>query len=288
MPEILRRAKVPDPDNFFNRFVWNATFLGRPFTAPIHEHLAEHLRGVEREFADKYGGPDKDPKVAGDNLDLGSEHHAGARQASGTAAISMHMFGLAIDVNHYRNPYLKAGGEKKVPQKVFVSISQLMEGKENKLDLGASDEDAGKKYARLSAHNQMVVEYFALADPANEKDLQHKLTHAAGPWKDRDVNAARKQIEDDLKALGTATQRGNDLAMLRERGYLQLREEVVRGMKMNWGAFYGDMMHFDMRSDGDIGQHISHEIVKYLAELAKEQELAAKAAAKPAAAKANP
>jgi hypothetical protein len=287
MVEILRRAKVPDPDAFFKKFVGDVSFLGRPINAPIHEHLAEHLRGVEHELAEQFGGPGKDPKVAGDTLGLGDEAHAGARQASGTAAISMHMFGLAIDVNHYRNPYLQAAGG--IPQDVFLSISQLMQGKDDKIHLGASEEAAAAKYARLQAHNQMVIDYFALADPAKEQALKDKLAQASGPWKKRDVKEAREQIEKDLASLGYHTQRKSDLEMLRKHGYLQLREEVVRGMKMNWGAWYGDMMHFDMRTDGDIGQHISEQIVKYLGDLRDQQKAAAKAATKAAtAAKAQP
>lgn len=277
MLEILRRAKVPDPGGFFKKFVWNVSFLGRPINSPIHEHLAEHLRDVEQELAAQFGGPDKDPKVAGDTLGLGAEPHAGARKVSGTAAISMHMFGLAIDVNHYANPYLQAAGG--MPDDVFLSMSQLMQGKDDNIHLGASEEAAAAKYARLQAHNQMVIDYFALADPAKEQDLKDKLAHASGPWKKRNVKEARELIESDLASLGHHTQRDKDLEMLRKHGYLQLREEVVRGMKMNWGAWYGDMMHFDMRTDGDIGQRISVQIVKYLAELRAEQKAAAKSAA---------
>jgi hypothetical protein len=172
---------------------------------------------------------------------------------------------------------------------VFLSISQLMQGKDDNVDLGGPKEAAAAKYARLQAHNKMVIEYFALADVANEKKLEAQLALASGPWKKRGVKEAREQIAKDLALLGYHTQRKTDLEMLRTHGYLQLREEVVRGMKMNWGAWYGDMMHFDMRTDGDIGQHISEQIVKYLAELRAQQKAAAQAAAKAAAAaKARP
>ena len=281
MIEILRRAKVPDPENFFDKFVGNLSFLGRPINSPIHQHLAEHLRDVEQELAAQFGGPGKDAKVAGDTLGLGDEAHAGARQASGTSAISMHMFGLAIDVNHYRNPYLQAAGG--IPNDVFISVSQLMQGKGEGIKLGASEESAAAKYERLSAHNQMMIDYFALADPAKEKELKDKLAQASGPWKKRDVIKAREQIEKDLASLGSHTQRKSDLEMLRKHGYLQLRGEVVRGLKMNWGAWYGDMMHFDMRTDGDIGQRISEQIFKYLGELKAQQKAAAQAATKAAA-----
>lgn len=125
----------------------------------------------------------------------------------------------------------------------------------------------------------MVIDYFALADPAKEQDLKDKLAHASGPWKKRDAKEAREQIQKDLVSLGYHTQRKGDLEMLRTHGYLQLRGEVVRGMKMNWGAWYGDMMHFDMRTDGGIGQHIPDHIGEYLADLRDQQKAAAKAAA---------
>jgi hypothetical protein len=59
-------------------------------------------------------------------------------------------------------------------------------------------------------------------------------------------------------------------------------------MKMKRGAWYGDMMHFDMRTDGDIGQRISEQMVKYRAENRTQQAAAARAAAKASAAKAVP
>jgi hypothetical protein len=265
MPAIVRNAHVPQPERFFERFVGGVTFLGREINAPIHEHLAEHLRRVERDFAEdeRWGGPNHDPKLAGDRLGLSDEEIAGARGVSKTSAISMHMFGLAIDIDHKRNPYLQAHGG--LPSDVFVSIRQLMEGKSKGLNLGDEQEDASTKYARLSSFNEMVIEYFGLAEPGKREELSDKLKHAAGPWKTRDVEAAQKAIKADLAALGTHTMRG--AAQLREHGYLQLREELVTGLRLNWGAWYGDMMHFDMRTDGGIGESISKEIFSYLREL---------------------
>ncbi len=302
MPDLLQRANVPSPENFFNEFVADLEFLGKPINAPIHKHLAEHLRTVEREFAFNFGGPDKDPKVAGQVLGL-DEDIAGARGISATSAISMHMFGLAIDVNHHDNPYLQAGGG--IPNKIFERIGELMKGEalmktytpkrkkgakkdpqpvtvESKTDFEGGDqfEDTRRKYTRMKDFNQLVVDYFALVDPAHDAELKSRLQTAIGPWKGVDADTARQTIEADVMALAIRLGRPpkkkdkhdtkysdlSDVEVIRRKGFLQLREEVVLGLKLNWGAWYGDMMHFDMRSDGDIGQRISEQIFRFLGE----------------------
>ena len=67
--------------------------------------------------------------------------------------------------------------------------------------------------------------------------------------------------------------------MIRRKGFLQLREEVILGLKLNRGAWYGDMMHFDLRNKGN-GAKIQGMVRAYQKE--KEDEAAA------AWAKANP
>jgi hypothetical protein len=60
--------------------------------------------------------------------------------------------------------------------------------------------------------------------------------------------------------------------MIRTQGFLNLKEELVRGLKMNWGGSYGDMMHFDMRDDGSKGQAIYAAINRYFAKLKREAD----------------
>jgi hypothetical protein len=55
--------------------------------------------------------------------------------------------------------------------------------------------------------------------------------------------------------------------MIRTAGFLNVKEELVRGMKMNWGGSYGDMMHFDLREDGGTGQRIFSKINPYINKL---------------------
>ena len=37
---------------------------------------------------------------------------------------------------------------------------------------------------------------------------------------------------------------------------MNVTQDLVRGLKMNWGASYGDNMHFDLRTDGGKGEAI--------------------------------
>ena len=60
--------------------------------------------------------------------------------------------------------------------------------------------------------------------------------------------------------------------MIRTGGFLELNEALIKGLKLNWGAWYGDIMHFDMRTDGDIGQNIADQVGVYLAKMNKQAD----------------
>ena len=131
-----------------------------------------HLRTVEGELAEQFGGPNKDPKVAGDRLHLNvNESIKGSRKVSATAAVSMHMFGLAVDMNYTHNPYLLSRGAP--PQDVFERAGQLVKGdqlyKREKVSYKfGMYKDINAEYKMVSDANAVIVEYFSLSDPANE------------------------------------------------------------------------------------------------------------------------
>jgi hypothetical protein len=102
--EILRLAGE-DPDKWFDNFTSGRSFLGQNIRDPIHIELAKHLKTVEKELADRFG--DGDPAEAGRRLQV-DEQIIGARDRPTSASISMHMFGLAIDVNYTANPFVSA------------------------------------------------------------------------------------------------------------------------------------------------------------------------------------
>ena len=274
--EILEKAGIKQPDNWWSHFVKGMTFLGQPISPPIHEHLASHLRTVEAELAEKFGGPNKDPKVAGDNLHLNvNEDIKGSRKVSATAAVSMHMFGLAVDMNYTHNPYLLSRGAP--PQDVFERAGQLVKGDQLKKGDKVSYKfgmykDINAEYQMVSDANAVIVEYFSLADPANDQQLTDKLNHATGKWKKLDAAAARKLIEKDVVRFAGKLARSSHKEMIRKGGFLELNEALIKGLKLNWGAWYGDIMHFDMRTDGDIGQNIADQVGVYLAKMKKQAD----------------
>ena len=98
------RRRPGVPADWLSNFK-STTFLGKSVGEPIHADLVAHLKTVETSFAKKYG--DGDPAVAGQALGL-HEDVIGSRHAPTSAALSMHLFGLAIDVNYATNPFISA------------------------------------------------------------------------------------------------------------------------------------------------------------------------------------
>ena len=263
--EVLRLAGR-DPVAWYNDFTSGVTFLGRPIRDPIHVHLAEHLHDAERRLAARYGGANADPTAAGVALGLDKkEKIIGSRTYPTSAAVSMHMFGLAIDVNYTANPYIS-----KKANPVFARAGQLIRHR-------PAAWRARMTYAQLSDLNQTLKCYFALL--GDDAALQASLTDATTePWHGKTVAQAQSRIQKDLQSLARLWERTDrdQLAVLRKTGFMNLKQEFVEGIGLSWGAAYGDMMHFDMRNDGGIGQRI-HAAIRHW--IAQQQ---AKAAAPPA------
>jgi hypothetical protein len=250
--EILRLAGE-DPDTWYDNFTSGRSFLGANIRDPIHIKLAEHLGKVEAELAREYGGGD--PAEAGRKLGV-DEEIIGARDHPTSASISMHMFGLAIDVNYTANPFVSASAND-----IFGRAGELVHGRKAAWKSRMS-------YAQLSELDKTLEDYFALLD--DPAALKAKLRDATGAWKDMggDVEQAKRQIEHDLSGpvvrekrgrksvvvdrggVGARWNRGSgkQLAVIRKGGIMDLPPELVRGLKLDWGASYGDNMHFDMRN----------------------------------------
>jgi hypothetical protein len=229
-------------------------------------HLAEHLHDAERGLAARYGGANADPTAAGVALGLDKKDKIiGSRPYPTSAAVSMHMFGLAIDVNYTANPFIS---ERANP--VFARAGQLIRHR-------PAAWRKGMTYAQLSDLNQTLKCYFALL--GDDAALQASLTDATTePWHGKTVAQAQSRIQKDLQSLARLWERTDrdQLAVLRKTGFMNLKREFVEGIGLSWGAAYGDMMHFDMRNDGGIGQRIYAAIRRWIA------QQQAKAAAPPA------
>jgi hypothetical protein len=255
--KILEKAGF-NPGDWFSKFT-TITFLGRP-VGEIHTDLAAHLKAVEKKLAATHGGDQQDPAVAGKNLGL-NEAIGGARHAPTGTAFSMHLFGLAVDVNYTSNPWVGTSANK-----VFEQAGLLVHGQKMQFKGGMS-------YADLSALDKTMETYFSYLDNADALKTQ-LAARAQGPanfWTGKSVEAAQKQIQQDLDFCAAKWERAGAKDVIKKGGFLSLPEDLVKGMELDWGASYGDIMHFDMRNKGS-GAKIQSAIGQYKAEKKAESE----------------
>jgi hypothetical protein len=255
--KILEKAGL-DPDDWFSKFT-TITFLGRP-VGEIHTDLAAHLKGVEKKLAATHGGDQQDPAVAGKNLGL-NEAIGGARHAPTGTAFSMHLFGLAIDVNYTSNPWVGTSANK-----VFERAGLLVHGQKIQFK-------AGMSYADLSALDKTMETYFSYLD--NTDALRTQLAASgqgqANFWTGKSAEDAQKQIQQDLDFCAAKWERKGAKDVIKKGGFLSLPEDLVKGMELDWGASYGDIMHFDMRNKRS-GAGIQSAIRQYKGEKKAEAE----------------
>ena len=278
--EVLKKAfPNREPADWYDNFTSGLRFLGRPIRDPIHITLADHLHKIERELVRDYGGPDQDPAVAGRAVGLDDDEAIiGARDYPTSAPISMHLFGLALDINYTQNPFIGASAND-----VFKRAGQLVHGK-------AASWTVNMSYAQLAELNATLIEYFKLANDLGT--LKDKLRDATGPWAGMKTEDAQPVIEADLSAKPVSAKeakrrgikpspgglawrwaRGDKIEVVRQTGFMNVTEKLVRGLKLNWGAAYGDVMHFDLRDQGD-GAKIYGAIGPYLTDLKHEADAA--------------
>jgi hypothetical protein len=242
------------------------TFLGRKISAPIHMKLAEHLRTVEATFATKYG--DGDAKAAGDALGLTNESIKGSRESPTGAAFSMHLLGLAIDLDYTHNPFI---GKSSNP--VFGRAGNLVNGV-------TSEYESGMSYVELSTLDKTTTTYFSYLDEDVPLTAALKTATETGieAWANKSVVDARKIIQADLVFVQKKWARKNSAkkrGAVKNGGFMNLSKNLVDGMGLDWGGSYGDMMHFDMRNKAP-GSKIRRAIKNYKKEKIAESVEAAK------------
>jgi hypothetical protein len=261
------------PETWFDNFV-DITFLGKTMKHPIHRILAAHLKNVEAKFVSQTGA--KDAKEAAEKLGLTEAFVAGGRtpQEEGSST-SMHVFGLAVDVDVTHNPWIAMpnakdkteGGEEKWSNAYYGYMQELLGGEtlEFKRDFNIGEVGGVSLDDRLTATienvlkiDKMVESYFSLLAPENDAKLQELLNKTTSSrWKGKTTEEARKQIQEDLKECGKIWRRKSEKAQegIRKGGITNLSEEVIRGMDLYWGGMFGDLMHFDLRDRG-IGKKV--------------------------------
>jgi hypothetical protein len=253
--KILEKAGL-DPDAWFSKFT-TITFLGRP-VGEIHTDLAAHMQGVEKKLAATHGGAQQDPAVAGENLGL-NEAIGGARHAPTGTAFSMHLFGLAVDVNYTSNPWVGTSANK-----VFERAGLLVHGQKMQFK-------AGMSYGDLSALDKTMETYFSYLDDTEALRTQLEASGQANFWTGKSAEDAQKQIEQDLDFCAAKWERTGAKGVIKKGGFLSLPEDLVNAMDLDWGASYGDIMHFDMRNKGS-GAKIQSAIQQYKGEKKAEAE----------------
>ncbi|MBW4522928.1 MAG: M15 family metallopeptidase [Scytolyngbya sp. HA4215-MV1] len=262
-----------NPEDWFSNFT-NLTFLGRPLKTPIHTSLAAHLQAVEAKFAAKYGSAE----AAGKQFGL-TEHIAGSREKSKTAAYSMHIFGLAIDLDPGKNPYIANGNKTMASSNtVFHRVGMLLLNQPLKFDkvYGTKDADIQKAYTQNQIIDAALEEYFSYSQASAETDqkLAELLQKATNPeWQGKTLEEARAIIKKDIQTCAALWSRKGQEEQISKHGMMSLKEELVIGMGLDWGGRYGDFMHFDMRNRGT-GEEIYNAIGKYKKQLEKEKKAA--------------
>jgi hypothetical protein len=206
----------------------------------------------------------KTPKEAGDAL--GVKSVGGSRDYPTSAAFSMHLVGMAVDINYTDSPFIGASASD-----VFGRAGLLIDG------TAYSYDEKKRTYEQFSSMQKALVAYFALPD--DDKQLEEKLKAAvktdwtvtnkqlalAKTWDGMALDLAKKQIQADLTHVAGRWQRKED--QVKQHGFLGVSKELVeamtKGNATDWGGGgYGDIMHFDMRTQGK-GATINSAFAKY-------------------------
>jgi len=247
-----------DPTTWFKKFT-RINFLGRSLHKDqyLHLEMAKLLKVIENELVKKYGG---DAKSVGNMLlNNSNEGIAGSRLTSKTAIFSMHMFGLAVDVNYSGNPYIQSPNDIRALNTVLKNAALLM----NEPVL-VYDKNYFKKHGPESNFDTvqqidaMLEKYFSLLDMPERLSSYLKASYSSSEWHGLSAADARTRIQKNLNNLAGFLSRNKNY--FKKHGILDFDKRFVLQMteqrRLDWGASYGDMMHFDMRSSG-VGKYIN-------------------------------
>ena len=174
--------------------------------------------------------------------------------AVGGSRLSLHTFGLAVDLNYEGNPFMGNAGPQSA--KVIKRATGLVDN--NPIDVTGPGLGTKEAFDVLKAASDALATYFSYraTDKETKKALEDKIAkHVAGKGEPTDYPGWLSQIESDHKLLSG---RG-DFANHKDpaKGFLDFQESVVMALAaagLTWGGTYNgpkDMMHFDLRNSGD-------------------------------------
>ncbi len=252
---VVRKAGV-DPKTYFNDFR-HITFLGRPTRTPIYRLLAEHLKKAEATLMAKHGRG-LDPTATGTKLGLSPtiESIKGARSTSSLK--SMHLFGLAIDLDYTSNPHIGMSKSLKSATAVVIPpASLLVTGKRMSLFVIGRKRTwwrANLTIDKILRIDRILETYFSYLDkPAELAEALRKARRK--PWRGMSADRARRRIKGDHSKVSRAW--GRKRSVIKSSGFTNYKEELIKGIGLYWGGTgFGDMMHFDMRKTPGLGKKI--------------------------------
>ncbi|HEU4545110.1 MAG TPA: hypothetical protein VFR88_02340, partial [Microlunatus sp.] len=227
------------------------TFLGIELRA--HKALADRLTKAETALVnDATINPGKkSAKDLGIDLSMyaSTSHLREPAKAVGGSSLSMHTFGLAVDLNYKGNPFIGNAGSA-APDAIRRATSLVLG---TATDVTTSLGDAQTSFTALKGASDALKTYFSYRDPANLAALTAAVTgHRATAGEPADLAGWRRQIAADYEALNGK----GDFKRHKppEEGFLDLHESVVlalTGAGLTWGGMYPtdkDLMHFDLRA----------------------------------------
>ena len=259
----------------------SGTFFGQGITM-CHQKMIDKFGVVEKDLKTNQPAGYQPPKIS----DIFRNHQ------------SLHGWGMAVDFEAIKNPYvLNEGSDVKLNQElppVYDRIADFMLGKPksdiNKIKSGRSafGGSIANVYNGLKEESDAMVQYFALMDKS-DAEITDFMTNVWQPkhiGPPQDAAAIRKIITDDYKKLGGKVGKdpklpappGEDRPFAPKSasgagdpktGFLNLDKPFVMAMTnagFAWGAIdfpggrSGDIQHFDMRKDGDIGEKVMNRL----------------------------
>ena len=266
-------------ESWFADFVPDATFLGQKIRRSggevpgVHRRLLDVLQNAERQLLAKH--PGRTAEELG--KELGLYDIAGLRPpkaATGATAPSKHCFGLAIDINKIRNPFIgnqvpnkeKAGAryeeymQNRSPRMIERAMSLLRgEAFNVELDIPSQPSMVGKAWDLHHRASETLAEYLRLAQDLEGEKLARLVVGANARGDSHSLAWWKKRIESD-RALIKHWDFPNHPDP-EKRGYMDLPRPLVVALVeagLTWGGqFPGaasgrpkghkDIMHFDLR-----------------------------------------
>ncbi len=230
---------------------YGALEKGRFLNQPVHVHPALAARLTQAESALV-----ADAKVNPGHLDaagLGATLiHSVAdmrlpKSATGGTSLSMHVFGLAVDLNYTENPFV--GNVSTAVFDVISRATSLVDG--TAVNIRPKLGSAGAAFDTLSGASKALSTYLSFAGAGDTALAALVRDHVPAPHEPTTLTGWVRQIDKDRAALD-----GGDFAnhTAASQGFMNLDKALVLAMEaagLTWGGTYGrgkDIMHFDLRA----------------------------------------